>query len=579
VGWQDAPIVGADQSTAQPKWASAPIVEQPEAPQAESAPQQSDQEPIRSAWQELGRQLGLTARLPIDAVAAIPLAAADAGIATRNLLTGSNYDSASTMYDQAMSEVFPKPETNVEKGVNIAGSAIAGARLPVPGIKNPAPASVPMGPAANQAQRVIAEGEKHGVPVFLDDVTKSSVARKLGTAAESLPGPIGTGSGRARQAGAAKEAATKVLQKLSPSTGDDVPELVQKGLQSKLKSFRTTAGKLYERAATTLDPVGNVPRQGFDKAIADETARQAKLGTLASDDVMSLLEKYRNAPTGNFTLMRELRSQLGDEISDFYTGKNAAIGQRGVTALRSMQEALEADMATFAKSSGTKGYEAWKSADGFYKANLVPFKEAGFRDLVKSAEPEKAWRYLLAQGSIKSRAARMYNSLDEPGRSAVRHGLVKDAMENGTNPNGSFSPAKFAKYLEDHESAVNTFFKGRDLQEISGFQNLMRHVERAGQFAENPPTGNRLIPYVLGGATVMEPTAAGTIAASGLTVRTLFQTKVGRDLLLAAGRAKPGSAQMEMLAKRMAMVTAAASARTASQANDPEEQSIEESPQ
>lgn len=570
MGWQDAPIVGQGKPE-QPKWASAPIVGDEQAPQEPQAP---------SFGQQLGRQVGLAARIPIDAVSAIPLAIADAGIAARNLITGSDFESASSMYQNAMGQVFPTPQTAIEKGVNVVGSAVAGSRLPVPTTSQQAPAQfVSRAPQVpSQARDVIAEGEKRGVPVFLDDVAQSPVARKLGTAAESLPGPLGTGAGRAEQGKAAQAAATKVVDKFA-TVSDDVPELVQKGLRNRLASFRKTADRLYTRAAQELDPLGNVPRARFDQVIAAEAQKQAQRGTLASGNVVELLEKYRNAPAGNFSLMRELRSQLGEEISDFYTGKNAAIGDRGVKALRAMQEALEADMQEFAKQSGTKGFQAWKQADGFYKANIVPFKEAGFRDLVKTAEPEKAWRYLLAQGSLKSRSVRMYNSLDEPGRAAVRYGMVKDAMDNATNPNGSFSPAKFAKYLEDHENAVNTFFKGRDLIEVKGFQNLMRHIERAGQFAENPPTGNRLIPYLLGGATVLEPTAAGVIAGSGLTIRTLFQTKAGRDMLLAAGRAKPGTEQMQTVSNRMAAFLAAASARTAQQETDQERSTTPREPQ
>jgi len=89
--------------------------------------------------QQLKRQLGLTARMPIDLLASIPLAAADAGIAARNLITGSSYDSASKMYDEAMSNVFPRPETGIEKGVNIAGQALLGSKIPAPQAATQAP--------------------------------------------------------------------------------------------------------------------------------------------------------------------------------------------------------------------------------------------------------------------------------------------------------------------------------------------------------------------------------------------------------------------------------------------------------
>lgn len=527
------------------------------------------QQPPRSVGQDLGHQLGRTGRIVAEGLAALPLIPMNAGVAARNLLTGSDYQMPSEMFGEALDAAgLPRAQGTIEKGVDIVGQTIVGSRLPVPSARTQAPASfVAPAKSAVSAQQVIAAGEKHGVPVFYDDVAQSAVAKRAGVAAESL-GPLGTGAGRARQAVAAQNAATKAVNDLTPQVGDDVPVLVQKGLQNKLKSFRLTANRLYTKASATLDPAGDVPRMKMDHVIADELRKQQKLGTLANDDVVKLLEKYRQAPAGNFTLNRELRSQLGEEISDFYTGKNAALGDSGVKALQSMKEALEADLSIFADQSGGSGKAAWRTADGFYKANIVPFKEAGFRDLVKTSEPEKAWRYLIAQGSIQSRSTRMYNSLDEPGRSAVRYGLAKEALDNASNPNGSFSPAKFAKYLEDHEAAVNTFFKGRDGQEIRGLQNLMRHVERAGQYAENPPTGQRVIPFLLGGAAFLEPSAAVSVAGTGLTIRALFQTKAGRDFLLRASSAKAGSAQMQAINQEIARYLASATAVSANRVQD-----------
>jgi len=102
---------------------------------------------------QVKRQFGLTARLPIDALTALPLLAANAGVATRNAIAGEDYELPSQMYEQAMSRVFPTPESGIEKGVNIVGSAIAGSRLPVPQIKGaPASLTVPVrSPAASTA--------------------------------------------------------------------------------------------------------------------------------------------------------------------------------------------------------------------------------------------------------------------------------------------------------------------------------------------------------------------------------------------------------------------------------------------
>jgi hypothetical protein len=160
----------------------------------------------------------------------------------------------------------------------------------------------------------------------------------------------------------------------------------------------------------------------------------------------------------------------------------------------------------------------------------------------------------------------MFNGLDRKGRQAVKYGLLKEAREAATGPKGDFSPARFSKYLEDHEEAVGTFFKGDERRDIDGFKNLMRHIERAGQYAENPPTGNRLVPFLLGGATVLEPSAAATVAGTGLAVRGSFQTEAGRSFLMAAAGMKPGSPEMARLIETMTRYAGAAS--VAAQSND-----------
>jgi hypothetical protein len=548
MGWKDAPL--ADEA---PKWASAPLADEQE---ELAQPSLGDQ---------AKRQLGRTARIVAEGIGAFPLVAMDAGVAARNLLTGEDYDMPSKMYGEALDAAgLPRSRGAIEKGVDIAGQIIVGSKTPGPSINNPAPSTYAR--PASIVDDVIAQGEKYKVPVFFDDVTESAVAKKAGVAAENL-GPIGTGSGRAAQAKAAQQAAQQVQQKLAV-VGDDVPQMVQKGLQTRLDQFRTAADKLYTRAAQELDQYGNIKTQQFDDVLSRQIASQEKLGTAANQEVINTLKAYKDAPRGDFSLMRELRSQLSGEISKYYGG-NKAIGDKGVDALQLAKEALDSDLASFAKQSGGRGFNYWKAADGFYKTNIAPFKEAGLKSLVKSPEPEKAWRFLVSQGALKSRSERMYRALDEPGRSAVRYGLVKDAMDDSINPNGSFSPARFARYMENHENAINTFFKGTELKEIQGFSKLMRYVERAGQFAENPPTGQRVIPLLMLGAASVEPTAAGAAAGSGLALKALFQTARGRDLLLAASKAP--SNQMTAIYDQMGRFLASSTAVAASRESEEEQ--------
>ena len=94
----------------------------------------------RNLTEELKRQLGLTARAGAEAVGALPLVAADAGVAVRNLATGSDYEAPSAMYSRGLDQIFPTRETTLEKGVGLAAGMVAGSRLPIPQVKAPAPA-------------------------------------------------------------------------------------------------------------------------------------------------------------------------------------------------------------------------------------------------------------------------------------------------------------------------------------------------------------------------------------------------------------------------------------------------------
>jgi hypothetical protein len=512
----------------------------------------------RPAGEELARQGGLAARHVTQAAAALPLIAAEGGAGVGNLINRAmgrdgNY-SPQRDFQSLLDRWLPKPETTTEKAVELGSTMLAGGRMP--GNVAPSPK------VATPADAVIREGVKRHVPVYYDDVG-GAISKKVGTAAESL-GFLGTGSGRAIQSQATKKAAGEFADEFATSAGDDVPVLIQKGMQRRLAGLKRGANNLYTRVDKLLAPSGNVDATAFRAGVAKRIQEEQAKGSVANADTIKTLQKYLDAPDGDFAFWRSLRSSLGDDISGYYTGKGAAVGSKGVDALQEAKLALDSAMAAHAKKAGGAGFNAWRQADGYYKANVVPFKEAGFKDLVKTAEPEKAWRYLLANNT-ESRAVRMFNGLDRNGRNAVKYGLVKEAMETATDGKGNFSPAKFAKYLEDHDAAVGTFFKGAERKDLDGFRNLMRHVERAGQYAENPPTGNRVVPWLIGGAAIYSGTAA-KVGMAGLTIRALFQTKTGRDLLLSAARYKPGTPEMERVLTQISRY--AASAQVAGQSSD-----------
>src|SRR5574343_237838 len=100
--------------------------------------------PPRSIGQEFGRQLGLTARAGAEAVTAIPAAIVEAAAGLANLGINAAGGKGTLTFmpslERSMDAVFPKRETDLERGVGIASSILAGAKIPNPQIGARAPA-------------------------------------------------------------------------------------------------------------------------------------------------------------------------------------------------------------------------------------------------------------------------------------------------------------------------------------------------------------------------------------------------------------------------------------------------------
>jgi hypothetical protein len=444
------------------------------------------------------------------------------------------------------------PESGPGRIAEFISSSLIGGKV-LPKVRSTTPtAPNPRSPSTLPAE-IIAEGAAHDVPVYADDVLNNAFLKRAGVTAEMM-GPFGTGSGRAAQHELAKEAARRAAVSRAVPGVDDVTVEVQKGLRRKLAALKQVKNQLYERAAAALDPAGYVGTPRFHQAFYTIRSELEKLGTAANKEAKQMIKDlYGNGPTGNFSTMSAMSDELGSRISMYYKGQNATIGKRGVGYLIQLKKALDEDIASFADEfGGPEGSRAFKQADAFYKKHLAPYKEPGFRDLVRTGEPEKAWKYLTGQGTIPSRSQRMFNALDEKGRATVRAGLLQEAYTNALSPKGQFSPAKFASYLEDHDAAVQQFFKGAELKEIQGFKNLMRHVDRSGAYAENPPTGQRLFLPMLFGSGYYSVSLPAIGVGTALGVRILFQTERGRDLLIQLSKAKPGSREAGSISNSVA---------------------------
>lgn len=400
---------------------------------------------------------------------------------------------------------------------------------------------------SKEIQKILETANKEDISVFFDDVAASPLAQKASVAAEIF-GSFGTGAGRAKQNVEALNAANRWLKSVSGDF-DDFEEIIQSGLSRKLQMFKKAAANKYQRVANKIGDAGNVETKLFDVAVDSGVAAELSKGTRANSSVQEFLSRFKNAPRGDFDKMIEFRSDFNKELSDFLKG-DVSISKSSNDVLISAGKALDEDMARFAKSNGA--LSEWRAANDFYRNTVLQFKKGKLKALLNensaaNFDEQSAWKYLVQNTTNPNRAKGMWQALDSRARSAVRFGLIKEALEVSTRDGSPFSPARFATSLEKRLPVAEQFFKGSKGDELKGLVKVMRNIERAGQFAENPPTGNRLVPLLFAGVASVEPTTAAAAVTASLTLKTLFQTEKGRNFLLAANKAAPGSEKMDAI--------------------------------
>lgn len=395
-----------------------------------------------------------------------------------------------------------------------------------------------------EALRMGQLAKSKGIPVTVGDITRRPLLQKAEIAAEDLPFS-GMSAFRAEQSGAAESAA----KRLRKAIGDveDVGGTIQAGIKSRKAVMSKIATKKYDEVAELAKPLGEVPATNMNKTAYQLIQKEMEKQPAYQDpQLLEVLQKYTTFPKTDWQGLREIRSDIGKDIRAMTTGKHALIGEKGVDKFIAIKRALEKDMEVFAKSKSPELEQAWKAADTFYAKNVVPFNERSLAKAAESATPDEIYKTFIQRGLGGDRASLFYDALSNKGRQAVRYKMVDDAIQSATSEKG-FSPARFAQSLEGIEKSTGVFFKGMDKAEVDGLIKIMRHVERAGQYMEKPPTGTRVLPYMVGGAAVYSPAMTAGVIGGGAVLSRAVMNPMGKKLLVEASKAQPGSATMEKL--------------------------------
>ena len=423
-------------------------------------------------------------------------------------------------------------------------------------------------------QEVAELAKKHNVKTTAGDLSRNPIIQKTEVAMEQVPF-AGTSGVRKAQHDQVKVAADKVIDQLKTKlddvdfksinkiqaaasagdknairimgvvngAGDDTGKILQAAAEVKNWRGQRVASQMYEqvgRLAGSGTVAPNKTVQAIDNVIAADskvTPNKELLGEINSIR-KNLLDPNINT---NFKEMRAAQSRLGELVDEWgRQGKSTS----GLTQIRT---AIDDDILDFAQSSGnTKLLSELKRANALY-GQLQGGKDKAFASSLRSDKPDEIFNQFMKVGK-GDKAANFYKNLDPKGQAALRYQMAQNALDKAWNPNKEvFSPARFAQEFESMSAPYSNVFRGADKAQMDGFVKLMRHVERAGQYMENPPTGNRAIGVLMGGAAVVNPAIALKIGGFSATAKALFTTEAGKRILLAARDVPPNSPQMANL--------------------------------
>lgn len=537
----------------------------------------------------IGRPLGqIVATAPLAGLskgygAAKVLSGAGAKITAQNALVGG------AVGGLGFAENAEQRKKNVQAGA--VGGAVGGVVAKKVGDGITKAVNIKQGRMVPGAQEIDDLGKQFNVKTTVGDIGRNPLVQKTEVTMESIP-LVGTSKFRQTQQAQVKDAAVKVVDALKTKldevdykaipqiqraanagdknairilgvvndAGDDTGKILQAAAEIKNWRGQRVASQMYDRVQNLAGDGAIAPNKTV-QVIDDIIANDSKVTPNAELQKELLGIRKNLVDLGikkNFKEMRAVQSRLGEVVDEW--------GRQGksTSAFTKVRTAIDDDILDFAQSSGNnKLFGELKRANAMYR-ELQQGKDKAFANVTRSIEPDQIFNQFVKMGK-GDKAANFYKNLDPKGQAALRYQMAENALSKATNEStGTFSPAKFALEFERMNEPYSNIFKGGDKAQMDGFVKLMRHVERAGQYAENPPTGNRVIPALLGGAAVLEPTAIATTGALSGTMKLLFTTEAGKRILLAAKDVPPNSPQMAnllMQAQKLATIGGANSAK------------------
>ena len=389
----------------------------------------------------------------------------------------------------------------------------------------------------------------HKVRVSRGDISGKPGLSKAEVGMESKAG--GTAPYRQAQSKEVDEALDVVEDQFAPKGErmefSKIGKTMQKGGQKTLDQAKKTASKYYDDVEKLSGTNAIVPENSLKKLNSIE---KEFLGDTPADDAtvswFKTMKENMSSGKRDFSSLRKTREQLGKEAK-----KYAVSDPNRRRLIRTLQDEVEKDLDNvIAGQKGKEIKELYKTARTHYKENVIPFRESStLKSLMKEENPDQVFKKLIQEDQV-DKARTLYKHMDADGKAAVEYGIVKTALKKAkvdTEFGDIYSPVKFANEIKKLEGQSKVFMSPEKQKYLQGVKKLMRVAKRAGQYMENPPTGNREL--------IAREARNAKLSLGILPLITQFEkffsVGKGKNFILAASELDPNGKAMERLVKQI----------------------------
>lgn len=358
---------------------------------------------------------------------------------------------------------------------------------------------------AEQAQ-AIKFAEQQRLPLTTTDIFNptGTVAKTVRNVGENVP-VVGTGGIR----GAQQDARAGLLDKMKELYPEVTSDELFKSLKESGDKVKAALSNRYEAISQKVgDAV--IPRtntlNAIDKEIKDITAA----GVVTDNTLLENLKKLENdiaSGEQTFKMFRDNRTFVRENL------KSDKPSTQADRAIQRIYNAMTADIQKGVEDvAGKDSAFKLKQADRFLAMDVEAKKNTKLKNVLAKGDvrPELATNMLFAGKNSASDVKQLYLNLDDSGRANARAAIMNRVIAEANE-----SPDRFLSSAKKYQNQFDVFFKGQEKEQLNGLLSYLKATKRAADYAADPKTGNRVIPYVIGGGLATDVATSGG-AVSGV---------------------------------------------------------------